>query len=429
MIALEPPDDQDWTATLLRLDTQAKEQDGKGRTAQVAANKSRVELGMVLLAHQPPKGKRGDPTRTNWQMERAKDLNCDERFVRHLIATADTMSKSGLERKVPIEILDRDFKRVRLAVRRYQEHGDPDWKAPKDDTSTSGPAGADSRQVKFLKLAENARKLAAEAREADPENEFWAKASEWLDCVPEPVLSEGNVQPGEEQNSMGGPIAVLDLDERTTKALERAGISMVGDAAARSDTELLKVRDLGRKGLKQIRAALARLGLRPAQKGVEPVTCGPASRDAAALTAGMVAPADVGSTNESEKTTVVVRVVNPNKVPEKPTTISVVYPENKVPAKPTVVRLVPEVVADILPKDTRIRLLAGIYKGCTGDIQRFVKKYGYEVRYIVDMVGGKLDFKRGKGGKMARTYVSPGTRGQTWEVVPLKGNRDGDRHL
>ena len=73
----------------------------------------------------------------------------------------------------------------------------------------------------------------------------------------------------------------------------------------------------------------------------------------------------------------------------------------------------------------RVRLLAGIYKGCTGDIQRFVEKYGYEVRYIVDMADGKLDLKRGKGGKMARTYVSPGTRGQTWEVVPLTNGPTG----
>jgi len=74
----------------------------------------------------------------------------------------------------------------------------------------------------------------------------------------------------------------------------------------------------------------------------------------------------------------------------------------------------------ILPKDTRIRLLAGKYQGCTGDIQRFVVGNGYEVRYIVDNVDGKLDFKRGKGGAFARIYVSPRTRGKTWEVVPLE---------
>ena len=72
-----------------------------------------------------------------------------------------------------------------------------------------------------------------------------------------------------EQNPAEGPISLLGLDERTTKALERAGIRRLWDAAARSDADLLTVRDLGRKGLRHVREALVRFGLVPATKAGE----------------------------------------------------------------------------------------------------------------------------------------------------------------
>ena len=73
-----------------------------------------------------------------------------------------------------------------------------------------------------------------------------------------------------EQDPAKGPISALGLDERTTKALERVGIQRLRDAAVRSDADLLAVRDVGRKGLRHVREALARFGLSLATKPGRP---------------------------------------------------------------------------------------------------------------------------------------------------------------
>ena len=296
VIILEMPEDADVTAALRRLDGQAREEEGKGHSAQVAANKYRVEQGLVLLKHQPPKGKPGDPTRTNWQKERAKDLDCDERFVRYLIATADTMSKGGLERKVPIEILNRDFKRVRASVTLFVEHGDPDWKAPREDATVAGPERDEALRAKFHRLVQQVLKLAGEALDVGPENAFWNAVCDWLDSLPESLLSDREAQADETDD---GKKEVTVTEDEPQDASDAQGIAPAG----------------------------------------------------------------------------------------------------------------PETGPGALPRDTRIRLLAGKHKGCTAALGRYSPTYGYAVKEIADEKGVR---RRGSAGESAKTWAKPGQRGKYW---------------
>ena len=55
-----------------------------------------------------------------------------------------------------------------------------------------------------------------------------------------------------------GPLHVLELTLRTAKALSEAGITTREQLAAMSDVDILKIPNMGRKSLMEIRDALAR---------------------------------------------------------------------------------------------------------------------------------------------------------------------------
>lgn len=56
-----------------------------------------------------------------------------------------------------------------------------------------------------------------------------------------------------------GTLAVLELTLRTAKALAAAGIQEVSDLATMTDLEILKLPNMGKKSLREIRDALARM--------------------------------------------------------------------------------------------------------------------------------------------------------------------------
>ncbi|WP_264844836.1 DNA-directed RNA polymerase subunit alpha [Caldinitratiruptor microaerophilus] len=56
-------------------------------------------------------------------------------------------------------------------------------------------------------------------------------------------------------------IEELDLSVRSYNCLKRAGINTVGELVAKSDEEMIKVRNLGKKSLEEVKAKLAALGL------------------------------------------------------------------------------------------------------------------------------------------------------------------------
>jgi len=60
-----------------------------------------------------------------------------------------------------------------------------------------------------------------------------------------------------ELQRQGGPLTVLGLTVRTAKALQDAGVTTREGLAAMSDLDILKIPNLGKKALAEIRDALA----------------------------------------------------------------------------------------------------------------------------------------------------------------------------
>ncbi|MCL6547990.1 MAG: DNA-directed RNA polymerase subunit alpha [Alicyclobacillus sp.] len=61
--------------------------------------------------------------------------------------------------------------------------------------------------------------------------------------------------------SLDMPIEELDLSVRSYNCLKRAGINTVGELCSRTEDEMMKVRNLGRKSLEEVIEKLAALGL------------------------------------------------------------------------------------------------------------------------------------------------------------------------
>lgn len=57
------------------------------------------------------------------------------------------------------------------------------------------------------------------------------------------------------------PIEELDLSVRSFNCLKRAGINTVGELASKTETEMMKVRNLGKKSLDEVKQKLAAIGL------------------------------------------------------------------------------------------------------------------------------------------------------------------------
>ena len=73
------------------------------------------------------------------------------------------------------------------------------------------------------------------------------------------VLKEGNTeQPSKGQQMM---IEDLDLSVRSYNCLKRAGIQTVDELTQKTEDEMMRVRNLGKKSLKEVKDKLIELGL------------------------------------------------------------------------------------------------------------------------------------------------------------------------
>jgi DNA-directed RNA polymerase subunit alpha len=74
---------------------------------------------------------------------------------------------------------------------------------------------------------------------------------------------EMTVDKGEDhkQKVLEMPIEELDLSVRSYNCLKRAGINSVGELVNKTDEEMMKVRNLGKKSLEEVKQKLAALGL------------------------------------------------------------------------------------------------------------------------------------------------------------------------
>ena len=77
--------------------------------------------------------------------------------------------------------------------------------------------------------------------------------------------------PREMRSALELPVAVLNLGLRTATCLDSCGIKNLGDLVQKSEGDVLKIWNLGRKSLKEIKKALAALGLHLAMSVDDPI--------------------------------------------------------------------------------------------------------------------------------------------------------------
>ena len=58
------------------------------------------------------------------------------------------------------------------------------------------------------------------------------------------------------------PIEDLDFSVRAYNCLKRAGVNTLGDLTAKSEVEMMKIRNLGKKSLKEVIDKIKDMGLR-----------------------------------------------------------------------------------------------------------------------------------------------------------------------
>ena len=68
-------------------------------------------------------------------------------------------------------------------------------------------------------------------------------------------------QPDEKSKALEMTIEELDLSVRSFNCLKRAEINTVADLAAKTEDDMMKVRNLGRKSLEEVKKKLEELGL------------------------------------------------------------------------------------------------------------------------------------------------------------------------
>ena len=76
------------------------------------------------------------------------------------------------------------------------------------------------------------------------------------------VTLEANPETVTEEKALEMTIEELDLSVRSFNCLKRAGINTVEDLVSKSEDEMMKVRNLGRKSLEEVMAKLDSLGFK-----------------------------------------------------------------------------------------------------------------------------------------------------------------------
>jgi DNA-directed RNA polymerase subunit alpha len=76
-------------------------------------------------------------------------------------------------------------------------------------------------------------------------------------------LEDTFMEPAEDltSNTLDMTIEDLDLSVRSYNCLKRANINTVADLARKSEEDMMKVRNLGRKSLEEVKKKLIELGL------------------------------------------------------------------------------------------------------------------------------------------------------------------------
>jgi len=78
---------------------------------------------------------------------------------------------------------------------------------------------------------------------------------------PEPVEVEDEDEEEELNENLFRPVSELELSVRSANCLKNANISLIGELVQKSESEMLKTKNFGRKSLNEIKAILEEMGL------------------------------------------------------------------------------------------------------------------------------------------------------------------------
>ena len=84
-----------------------------------------------------------------------------------------------------------------------------------------------------------------------------------LQPTEQPVLEDGVSATGAPSTDLQIPIANLELSVRSRKALQRLGVTTLGELAQHSEAELMAIKNFGQTSLNEIKRALAAYGVSP----------------------------------------------------------------------------------------------------------------------------------------------------------------------
>jgi DNA-directed RNA polymerase subunit alpha len=93
---------------------------------------------------------------------------------------------------------------------------------------------------------------------------------------PEPVEDEEEDESEKLNENLFRPVSELELSVRSANCLKNANITLIGELVQKSESEMLKTKNFGRKSLNEIKAILAEMGLSLGMKleGFPPVETG-----------------------------------------------------------------------------------------------------------------------------------------------------------
>jgi DNA-directed RNA polymerase subunit alpha len=82
-----------------------------------------------------------------------------------------------------------------------------------------------------------------------------------FDETEEPLLVEAPKEEAKLNENLFRSVDELELSVRSANCLQQANIKTIGDLVQRSEGEMLKTKNFGRKSLKEIKEILAEMGL------------------------------------------------------------------------------------------------------------------------------------------------------------------------
>ena len=82
-----------------------------------------------------------------------------------------------------------------------------------------------------------------------------------FDETEEPVIAEAPKEEAKLNENLFRSVDELELSVRSANCLQQANIKTIGDLVQRTEAEMLKTKNFGRKSLKEIKEILAEMGL------------------------------------------------------------------------------------------------------------------------------------------------------------------------